>query len=161
MQIAGQNIANADTDGYTRESVDLSVTYASSSAHALGGSEPQAQPAALTLRHDAGPVVSAGHALAAQNGGFSTQISLTQAGNATITATGEQSHVSLTATVTVFSSATAATQHSKKNWLSLSNLQLLIVLPILVLAIGALLVPAGLSARRRWRKPTIDPFSAA
>jgi hypothetical protein len=141
------------------ESVDLSVTYPTASPHALGSGGPQAQPAALTLRHDAGQL--AGHAIAAQNGGFSTRISLTQAGNATVTATGEQSHLTLTATVTVLAPATAAANHSSKNWLSLSNRQLLIVLPILVLAIASLLVPAGLAARRRLRKPTIDPFSAA
>ncbi|HTC69847.1 MAG TPA: hypothetical protein VK662_09790 [Acidothermaceae bacterium] len=141
------------------ENVDLSVTYASSSNHALGASGPQAQPAALTLRHDAGRVVSAGHAIAAQNGGFTTQISLTQAGNATITATGEQSHVSLTANVAVLAPATAAAKPSTKSWLPLSHHQFLMLLPILILAIIALLVPGGLALWRRWRTPSIDPSS--
>jgi hypothetical protein len=141
------------------ESVDISVTYASSSTHALGASGPQAQPAALTLRHDADRAVSTGHALAAQDGGFSTQISLTQAGNATITATGEQSHVSLTAAVTVLAKTTgAATQRSTKSWLPVSHRQFLMLLPILILAIIALLIPGGLAVWRRWRRPsTIDP----
>ena len=141
------------------ESVDLSVTYASSSTHALGASGPQAQPAALTLRHDADRVVSAGQALVGKNGGFSTQISLTQTGNATITATGEKSHVSLTAAVAVSPKASAtATKQSTKSWLPVSHHQFLMLLPILILAIIALLIPGALAVWRRTRRQsTVDP----
>jgi len=156
----GNSITVTGSGFQAGESVDLSVTYASSSTHALGSGGPQAQPAAFTLRHDAGRVVSAGHALAAQDGGFSTQISLTQAGNATITATGEQSHVSLTATVTVLAPTSVAAKQPTKSWLPLSHHQFLMLLPILILAIIALLVPGGLALWRRWRRPSaLDPSS--
>ncbi len=59
------------------------------------------QPAAFTLRHGVAHTVIAAHAVAATDGDFSAQVPLTQTGNATITATGEQSHMSVAATVSV------------------------------------------------------------
>jgi hypothetical protein len=137
------------------ESVDISVTYPPS-AHALGSGGPTAQPAALTLRHSAGRLVSAGHALATANGEFSLRITLTQAGNATVSAIGEQSHVSLTAPISVLPSASAVGTTSSKSGFPLSHLELL----ILVIALLALLVPAGVAWQRRSRKPSVDPVSA-
>jgi hypothetical protein len=141
------------------ESVDISVTYAAGS-HALGGSGgPVAQPAALTLRHSVGHTVTAAHALATNNGQFSTKISLTQTGNATVTATGAQSHLNLTANVMVLSPTNAGgASKSTKSWFPLSRVELL----ILLLALIALLVPVGFTRWRRSRKPAaVGPVSAA
>jgi hypothetical protein len=138
------------------ESVDISVTYPPA-AHALGSGGPTAQPAAFTLRHSAGRLVSAGHALAGGDGGFSMRITLTQAGNATVMATGEQSHVSLTAPISVLPPASAAGTKTTKSSFPLSHLELL----ILVVALFALLIPAGIAWQRRSRKPSAaDPVSA-
>jgi hypothetical protein len=138
------------------ESVDISVTYPAGS-HALGSGGPVAQPAALSLRRSVGRTVTAAHALATQDGQFSTKISLTQAGNATVTATGEQSHLSLTATLTVLSRATGGASKSTKSGFPLSRVELL----ILALALIALLLPAGIARWRRSRKPSaLDPVSS-
>jgi hypothetical protein len=140
------------------ESVEISVTYPAGS-HALGGSGgPVAQPAALTLRHSVGRTVTAAHALATNDGQFSTKISLTQAGNATVTATGEQSHLNLTANVMVLSPTNAGASNSTKSGFPLSRVELL----ILLLALIALLVPVGITLWRRSRKPAaFGPVSAA
>lgn len=142
------------------ESVDISVSYPAGS-HALGSGGSggaSAQPAALSLRHGAGPTAATAHAVAAQDGEFSTRISVTQAGNATVTATGERSHVSLTAALTVLSSTSAKGSKSTKSGLPLSHVELL----ILLLAIIALLVPAGIGRWRRSRQqPAAGPVSAA
>jgi hypothetical protein len=130
------------------ENVDISVTYAGA-AHALGSGGPTTQPAALTVRHSAGQLVSAGHAVADGDGGFSMRIKLTQAGSATVTATGEQSHVSLTAPISVLLLASGASTTSTKSVFSLSRLQLLILLALL-----ASLVPAGVVWQRLSRKPS-------
>jgi hypothetical protein len=146
------------------ESVDLSVTYAPSS-HALGASGPQAQPAAFSLRHDAARVVSAVHVVASKDGRFSTQLSLSQAGNATITATGEQSHVSLTAAVTVQAPASAAAKKSTTNTAAKQSTKSTLSLPrwvllILIVAIIALLVPAIIAVRRSRKPAPLDPFTS-
>jgi hypothetical protein len=138
------------------ENVDISVTYPAGS-HALGSGGPVAQPAALTLRHSAGRTVTVAHALATQDGQFSTKISLTQAGNATVTATGEQSHLNLTAALTVLSTTNTGASKSTKSGFPLSGVELL----ILALALVALLVPAGIARWRRSRKPSaLDPVSS-
>jgi hypothetical protein len=138
------------------ENIDISVTYPPA-AHALGSGGPPAQPAALTLRHAAGRLVSAGHALAGGDGGFSMRITLTQAGNATVTATGEQSRLSLTASIAVLAPASPVGAKSTKSGFPLSHLELL----ILVVALVALLVPAGVAWQRRSRKTSAgDPVSA-
>jgi hypothetical protein len=140
------------------ENVDVSVTYPAGS-HALGSGGPVAQPAALTLRYSVGRTVSAAHTLAAHDGGFSTKISLTQAGNATITATGQQSHVSLTAALTVLAPVSAAASTSNKSRFAFSDLKFLLL--IVVIALAAVLVPAGIALRRRSRKPSaLDPVSS-
>jgi hypothetical protein len=131
------------------EVVDISVTYAPAS-HALGSGGPVAQPAAFTVRHSVGRTVSAAHAVAASNGAFSQQISLTQAGNATIAATGEQSHLTLDATVSVLPAASVATTESTKRLLPFTNIELLIG----GLVIVGLLVVAGIAWQRRSRNPS-------
>jgi hypothetical protein len=139
------------------EGVDISVTY-SPANHALGSSGPVAQPAALTLRHSAGRPVSAVHALATSDGEFSTHVSLTQQGNATITATGEQSHLSVAATVSVLpATSVGAASKSTKRALPFSNMKL----QILVLVIVALLVGAGIRWQRRSRKASAVPDTPA
>lgn len=140
------------------ESVDVTVTYPAGS-HALGGSGgPSAQPAALTLRHSVGRTVTAAHALATNDGQFSTKISLTQAGSATVAATGEQSHLNLTAKLMVLSPTNAGASKSTKSSFPLSHIELL----ILLLAVLALLVPVGIILWRRSREPAaVDPVSAA
>jgi len=141
------------------ESVDISVTYPAGS-HALGSGGPEgpsAQPAAFSLRHSAGRTVNAGHALATNDGQFSTKISLTQTGNATVTATGEQSHLNLTAKLMVLSSTNAGASKSTKSSFPLSRMELL----ILLLALIALLAPLGISRWPRSRKPeALDPVSS-
>jgi len=140
------------------EGVDISVTYAPAS-HALGSGGPVAQPAAFALRHSA---VSAMHALAASDGEFSTRVPLTQAGNATITATGEQSHLSVAATVSVLpvtsvagTKSTTSTKSTKRA-LAFSNIKL----QILILLV-ALLVFAGVAWQRRSRKASAVPDTSA
>jgi hypothetical protein len=138
------------------EGVDVSVTY-SPASHALGTAVgPVAQPAAFTLRHIAGHAVSAAHAFAASDGEFSTHVSLTEPGNATITATGEQSHLSIAATVSVMPATSVAATKSTKRALPFSNT----TLRILVLAIVALLV-AAVAWRRRSRKSSAAPGVSA
>ena len=131
------------------EGIDISVTYGPAN-HALGSGGPVAQPAALTLRHGVGRTVSTAHAVAALDGDFSAQVPLTQAGNATITATGEQSHLSGVATVSVLPATSVAGAKSTKPALPFSHIELLIG----VVAILALLVAAGIARPRRWRKPS-------
>lgn len=142
------------------ESVDISVTYPAGS-HALGSGGPggpSVQPAAFSLRHSVGRTVTAAHALATQDGQFSTKISLTQSGNATVTATGEQSHLNLTAKVMVLSPTNGGVSKSTKSGLPLSHVELL----ILFLALIALLVPAFIALWRRSRKrPVAEPVTAA
>jgi hypothetical protein len=131
------------------EGVDISVTYAPAS-HALGSGGPVAQSAAFTPRHSVGRTASAAHMVAASDGTFSTQVSLTQAGNATITATGEQSHLTVAATVSVAPATIVASTKSTKHALPSPNIEVLIG----VLAIVVLLVAAGIAWPRRWRKPS-------
>jgi hypothetical protein len=133
------------------EIVDISVTYAAAS-HALGSGGPVAQPAAFTVRHGVGRTVSAAHAVAGSNGAFSQQISLTQAGNATIAATGEQSHLTLDATVSVLSTSAASVVGAKstKRFLPFTNIELLIA----ALVIVGLLAFAGIAWQRRSRNPS-------
>jgi len=128
------------------EVVDISVTYGPAS-HALGSGGPVAQPAAFTLRHGVEHTVVAAHAAAAPTGDFSAQVALTQTGNATITATGEQSHMSVAATVSVLPATTVATAKSTKRTLPLSNSGLLILGLVIVAALAA----AGAFGLRRWR----------
>jgi hypothetical protein len=133
------------------EVVDLTVTYAPSS-HALGSGGPVAQPAAFTVRHGAGRTVSAAHAVAATDGEFSAQVPLTQAGNATITATGEQSHMSVAATVSVLSAtASVAATKSTKSALPISKTGLLVLAGVIV----AILAVVGIAWQRRWRTPSV------
>jgi hypothetical protein len=112
-----------------------------------------AQPAAFTLRHGVGSTDSAVHALAASNGAFSTHVPLTQAGKATITATGEKSHLSLAATVSVLPapgvSGSRSTQ-STKQALPFASIELLIG----ALAIVVLLFVGVTAWQRRSRKPS-------
>jgi hypothetical protein len=128
------------------EDVDISVTYGSAN-HALGSAGPVAQPAAFTLRHS---VDRAARAIATPDGFFSAQVSLTQAGNATITAVGERSHVSVVATVSVLQATGAASTRSSKHALPLSNMELL----VLVVAI-LVVVAAGVLWQRRSRMPSV------
>jgi hypothetical protein len=138
------------------ESVDISVTYPAGS-HALGSGGPVAQPAALTLRHSVGGTITAAHSLAAHDGQFSTKISLTQTGSATVTATGERSHLNLTAALMVLSPTNAGASKSTKNGFPLSRVQLLII----VVALIALLVPVAIAVWRRSRKQSaLDPISS-
>jgi hypothetical protein len=88
--------------------------------------------------------------VAASDGTFSTQVSLTQAGSATITATGEQSHLTVAATVSVAPATIVASTKSTKHALPGPNIEVLIG----VLAIVVLLVAAGIAWPRRWRKPS-------
>ena len=134
------------------EGVDISVTYGSAS-HALGSGGPTAQPAAFALRHGA---VSAVHALAASNGEFTTRVPLTQTGNATITATGEQSHLSVAATVSVLPATHAASAKSTKSTLPFGSNKLL----ILAAAVLVLVVAVWLAWRRRSRNPAAPDQSA-
>ncbi len=140
------------------EIVDISVTYAPAS-HALGSGGPVAQPAAFTLRHDVARTVSAAHAVAAKDGAFSKQISLTQSGNATIAATGEQSHLTLDATVSVLPGGAASVVGTKstKRLLPFANTELLIG----ALAVVVLLVIAVLAWQRRSRNSSaaLDVFT--
>ena len=139
------------------ENVDISVTYAAGS-HALGsgGSEvPSAQPAAFSLRHTVGRTVIAAHALTTKDGQFSTKISLTQTGHATVTATGERSRLNLTAALMVVSTTNAGTSKTTKSGFPLSRVELL----ILLLALIALLVPV--LWRRSRKRPVADPVTAA
>jgi hypothetical protein len=117
------------------EVVDISVTYGPAS-HALGSGGPVAQPAAFTLRHGVEPAIATAHAVAASDGGFSAQVPLTQAGNATITATGEQSHLSVAATVSVLSPTKVAATTSTKHTLPLSKIELLILGLVIVAALA-------------------------
>jgi hypothetical protein len=136
------------------EGVDLSVTYAPAN-HALGSGGPVAQPAAFTVRHDVGRTASAVHALAASNGDFSTHVPLTQAGKATITATGEKSHLSLAATVSVLPapsvSGSKSTQSTKQSP-AFASIELLIG----ALAIAVLLFVGVTAWQRRSRKPSAE-----
>ena len=127
------------------EGVDISVTYGPAS-HALGSGGPVAQPAAFTLRHSA---VSALHTLAASDGEFSTRVPLTQTGKATITATGEQSHLSVAATVSVMPATSAASAKSTKSALPFASNKLLMLAAAIVVLLGAAL----LVLRRRSRNP--------
>ncbi len=129
------------------EVVDLSVTYGPAS-HALGSGGPVAQPAAFTLRHGVAHTVLAAHAVAAMDGDFSAQVPLTQTGNATITATGEQSHMSVAATVSVVPATTVASTKSTKRTLPLSNTGLLILGLVIVAALAA---AGAFGLRGRWR----------
>ncbi|HEY5200015.1 MAG TPA: hypothetical protein VIJ31_03825 [Acidothermaceae bacterium] len=129
------------------EVVDISVTYGPAS-HALGSGGPVAQLAAFTRRHGVEHTVVAAHAVAAQTGDFSAQVALTKTGNATITAIGEQSHLSVAATVSVVPATSVATAKSTKRTLPLSNTGLLILGLVIVAALAA----AGvLGLRGRWR----------
>jgi hypothetical protein len=143
------------------EVVDISVTYAPAS-HALGSGGPVAQPAAFTLRHDVGRTLVAAHAVAAADGAFSKQVSLTQPGSATIAATGEQSHLTLDATVSVLPAgsvpaASVVGTKSTKRVLPFANTELLIG----GLAIAVLLVVAGIAWQRRSRRSSaaLDVFT--
>jgi hypothetical protein len=129
------------------EVVDLSVTYGPAS-HALGSGGPVAQPAAFTLRHGVAHTVIAAHAVAAPTGDFSAQVPLTQTGNATITATGEQSHMSVVATVSVVPATTVASTKSTKRMLPLSNTGLLVLGLVIVAALAA---AGAFGLRGRWR----------
>ncbi len=141
------------------EGVDISVTYPAGS-HALGSggpAGPSAQPAAFSLRHSVGRTVTAAHALATQDGQFSTKITLTQTGHATVTATGEQSHLNLTAALMVLSPTNGAASKSTKSSFPLSRMELLILLVALI----ALLAPVVVTRWRRSRKPAaLDPVSS-
>lgn len=136
------------------EVVDISVTYGPGS-HALGSGGPVAQPAAFTVRHSVGRTVAAAHAVATTDGAFSTQISLTEAGNATITATGEESHLSVDAIVSVLpaTSGTGAKTTTKRVLPVNSN-------TLLIAAVGSvvLLAAAGIAWQRPWRRssPPLD-----
>jgi hypothetical protein len=132
------------------EVVDISVTYGPAS-HALGSGGPVAQPAAFTLRHDVGRTASAAKAVAAHDGEFSQQISLTQPGSATIAATGELSHRTVDATVSVFPAAGGVGTKSTKKGRPFTNTELL----ILALVIVGLIVAVGATWQRRSRKPTV------
>jgi hypothetical protein len=134
------------------EVIDISVTYAPAS-HALGSGGPVAQPAAFTVRHSVGRTVPAAHAVAAPDGAFSAQVPLTQPGNATITATGEQSHLIGAATVSVVAATSVAGTKSAKKVLPFASMELLIG----VLTIVVLLVAAGTAWQRRSRKPSAVP----
>jgi hypothetical protein len=129
--------------------VAKSLTYGPAS-HALATGGPVAQPAAFTLRNSLGRTVSAGHTVAAPNGDFSAQVPLTEAGNATITATGEQSHLSVVATVSVFAAPSVVGTKSTKRVLPFASIELLIG----ALALAVLLVGAGTAWQRRSRKPS-------
>jgi hypothetical protein len=131
------------------EGIDILVTYAPAS-HALGSGGPVAQPAAFTLRHGVGRAVSAAHALAASDGDFSARVSLTQAGTATITATGEQSHLSVVATVSVLPASSVAGTQSTKSVLPFSKIGLLILAVVIVAALAL----ARVAWQRRWRTPS-------
>jgi hypothetical protein len=134
------------------EVIDISVTYGPAN-HALGSGGPTAQPAAFTLHHDVVLPAAIAHAVATPAGAFSAQVPLTQAGNATITAVGEQSHMTVVATVSVLAATTVASAKSSKHTLPLSNSALL----ILGLAIVAALAAAGIFAMRgRLHKPSAE-----
>ena len=72
-----------------------------------------------------GVAAATAHAVAASDGEFSAEVPLTQPGNATITATGERSHMSGAATVSVLSATTVAATKSTKHTLPLSKIALL------------------------------------
>jgi len=134
------------------EGVDISVTYGPAS-HALGSGGPVAQPAAFALRHTA---VSAVHALAASNGDFSARVPLTQTGNATITATGEVSHLRVAATVSVLPATSVAGAKSTKHTLPLGTNELLILAVALLVLLGL----AAIAMRRRSRNSSAPgPFA--
>jgi hypothetical protein len=121
--------------GFTSgEVIDIFVTYGPAN-HALGSGGPVAQPAAFTFRHDVARATM--HAVAASSGEFSAQVPLTQAGNATITATGEQSHMSVVATVSVLSATSAAATKSTKRSFPISKIELLILGLAIVAALAA------------------------
>ena len=125
---------------HSAEVVDISVTYGPAN-HALGAGGPTAQPAAFTLRHGSAHTVAAhtvaAHAVAALDGGFSAQVPLTQTGHATITATGEQSHLSVSATVSVVPATSVAGTTSTKHTSPLSKNKLLILGLVIVAALAA------------------------
>lgn len=130
------------------EVVDISVAY-SAASHALGSGGPVAQPAAFTPRHGVNRTVLAAHAVAASDGDFSAQVPLIQTGSATITAIGEQSHMSGAATVSVLPATSVASATSTKRTLPLSNSELLILGLVFVTGLAA----AGVfGLRGRWRR---------
>lgn len=128
--------------GFTSgEVIDIFVTYGPAN-HALGSGGPVAQPAAFKLPGVAQPTA---HAVAASDGEFSAQVPLTQPGNATITATGERSHMRVVATVSVLSAASVAAAKSTKHTLPLSKIELV--------AIGLVILAALIAAVVAWKRP--------
>lgn len=138
--------------GFTSgEVIDIFVTYGPAN-HALGSGGPVAQPAAFKLPGVAQP---AAHAVAASDGEFA-QVPLTQPGNATITATGERSHMSGAATVSVLSATSVAAAKSTKHTLPLSKIALVAVGVVIVAALVAAVI-----ARKRSRTPAAEQHSVS
>jgi hypothetical protein len=137
------------------EVVDLVVTYGPAN-HALGSGGPVAQSAAFTLRH--GVAHATAHAVATPAGDFSAQVQLTQAGNATITATGEESHLSGAANVSVLAARTVAATKSTKHSLPISEMELLIL--GLVVVVAALIAAEVVRKRSRMPSAAQDVFTA-
>jgi hypothetical protein len=128
--------------GFTSgEVIDIFVTYGPAN-HALGSGGPVAQPAAFRLQPSVAQPTA--HAVAASDGEFSAQVPLTQAGNATITATGEQSHMSVVATVSVLSATSVAAAKSTKHTLPLSKIELV--------ALGLVILVALVAAELAWKR---------
>jgi hypothetical protein len=125
------------------EVIDISVTYGPAN-HALGSGGPTAQPAAFSLRHDVVHPTAIAHAVATPAGAFSAQVPLTEAGNATITAVGEQSHMTVVATVSVLAATTVASATSTKHTLPLSKIELV--------ALGLVILVAIVAAEVAWKR---------
>ncbi|HEY3926255.1 MAG TPA: hypothetical protein VGL75_16965 [Acidothermaceae bacterium] len=125
------------------EVIDISVTYGPAN-HALGSGGPTAQPVAFTLHHGVVQPAAIAHAVATPAGAFSARVPLTQAGNATITAVGEQSHMSVVATVSVLSATSVAAAKSTKHTLPLSKIELV--------ALGLVVLVALVAAELAWKR---------